>query len=202
LRAYWELGRALRAVADSEDFPHKAELPFLWRNAKLYVPETLLYQDRGPYREHLWYCFRLGDYAEALLGKMKWGEWVTVFDSNGINQEPRFDAWFSQKLSEHAGVLDRAQVRMFAPCVNALLGGIDVDGLSDAELHACYEAAWRVAAIWRAKRSIDSAYAVGRKQIQESIAEHLGLLDEVMGGTETPEGFAEAVIETAEHRPA
>ena len=80
--------------------------------------------------------------------------------------------------------------------------GIDVDGLSDAELHACYEAAWRVAAIWRAKRSIDSAYAVGRKQIQESIAEHLGLLDEVMGGTETPEGFAEAVIETAEHRPA
>jgi hypothetical protein len=202
LRAYWELGRALRAVADSEDFPHKAELPLLWRNAKLYIPETLLYQDRGPYREHLWYCYRLGEYPEPLLNKMKWGEWVTVFDSMGINQEPRFDGWFMRKLSGHTGVLDRTQVRMFAPCVNALLGGIDVGALSDVELCACYEAAWCVAAIWRENHSRDPDYAVDRKQVQESIEEHLGLLDEVMGGAETPEGFAEAVIETAEHRPA
>ena len=64
LEAYWELGRCLNSIVDSDDFENIAELPLLWRNAKMYIPEELLYKERGPYREHLWYCFRLGGYPK------------------------------------------------------------------------------------------------------------------------------------------
>jgi hypothetical protein len=194
LRAYWELGRALRDVALSEDFPHTAELPLLWRNAKLYIPEALLYQDRGPYREHLWYCYRLGGYAEPLLNKLKWGEWVTVFDSNGINQEPRFDVWFQQKLSALQSRPEREWIRMFAPCVNEMLGNIDTCDLSDTELSNCYETAWQITAAWYTKKVDNPDYAVGRKEVQKVINDHLGLLDQVMEGLLSPDKFAEAII--------
>ena len=194
LRTYWELGGALRDVAQSEDFPHEAELPLLWRNAKLYIPDTLLYQDRGPYREHLWYCYRLGGYAEPLLKKMKWGEWVTVFDSNGINQEARFDVWFQEKLSSLSSPPDREWIRMFAPCVNEMLGNIDTCDLSDGELRNCYEAAWQITAAWCAKKAENTKYAVGRKEVQKAISDHLALLDQVMEGQLSPDKFAEVVI--------
>ena len=194
LKAYWELGKALRDVVGSPDFPHKAELPLLWRNAKMYIPEVLLYQDRGPYREHLWYCYRLGGYSAPLLMKMKWGEWVTVFDSNGINQEPRFDAWFQDKLASLESQPDREWIRMFAPCVNEMLGNIDTCDLSDAELHNCYEAAWQTTAAWYAKKAEDPGYAAGRVEVQKAISDHLGLLDQVMEGRLPPEQFAETVL--------
>ena len=54
--AYGEVGRALRDVADNEKLLDKAELPLFWQNAKMYIPAELRYRDRGPYREHLWYC--------------------------------------------------------------------------------------------------------------------------------------------------
>ena len=194
LRAYWELGRALREVAQSENFPHLAELPLLWRNAKLYIPDTLLYQDRGPYREHLRYCYRLGGYREAVVKKMKWGEWVTLFDSNGINQEPKFDGWFQEKLDSLSSPPDREWIRMFAPCVNEMLGNIDTCDLSDAELRNCYEAAWQTTAAWRAKKDENARYEAGRKEVQKGIDDCLGLLDQVMEGQLSPEEFAETVI--------
>jgi len=198
LRAYWELGRALGEVAQSEDFPYVAELPLLWRNAKLYIPDPLLYEDRGPYREHLWYCYRLGGYPESLVNKMKWGEWVTVFDSNGINQEARFDVWFKEKLSGLPSTLDREWIRMFAPCVNEMLGNIDTYDLSDPELRNCYEAAWQITAAWCLKKAETSGYAAGRKEVQKAISEHLGLLDRVMEGQLSPDKFAETVIAHSE----
>jgi len=197
LRAYWELGRALRDISDGGNFPHKAELPLLWRNVKLYIPEALLYQDRGPYREHLWYCYRLGGYSESLVSKMKWGEWVTVFDSNGINQEPRFDVWFQQKLSRLASLLDREWIRLFAPCVNEMLGNIDSCDLTDAELHNCYESAWQIAEAWHSRKERNPNYSVGRKEIQISISDNLGMLDQIMEGKITPEQYAEAIVKAA-----
>jgi hypothetical protein len=194
LLTYWELGRALREVAESSDFPHKAELPLLWRNAKMYLPKEVLYKQRGPYREHLWYCYRLGSYPRKLAQKMKWGEWVTIFDSSGINQESRFDHWFQQKLSNQKDRIDRAQIRMFAPCVNKLLGDIDVNDLSESELFNCYEAAWQISSSWHAKKTSDPRYAVKREDIQKHIESKFALLDKVMDGSVSPNDFASEIL--------
>lgn len=195
LQAYWELGRILRAVVDSGDFPHKAELPLLWQNAKIYLPESLLYANRGPYREHLWYCYRLGGYPETLVSKMNWGEWVTVFDSSGINQEPRFDTWFQLKLGRLKSKLDRDWIRMFTSCINEMLGNIDSSDLKDQELFNCYECAWEIAAKWGAAKREMSNYTVDRKGIQKVIADNLGMLDQIMEGKITPREYAEYIIE-------
>jgi len=194
LLTYWELGRALREVADSDDFPHKAELPLLWRNAKMYLPKEVLYKQRGPYREHLWYCYRLGGYPRKLVQKMKWGEWVTIFDSSGINQESRFDRWFQQKLSNQKDRIERTQIRMFAPCVNKLLGDIDVNDLSDCELFNCYEATWQIALIWHAKKTGDPNYTGKREDVQKSIEGKFALLDKVMDGVVSPDDFASEIL--------
>ena len=196
LKAYWELGRVLRLVSEHSDFPHKAELPLLWQNAKIYIPETLLYTDRGPYREHLWYCFRLGGYPEALVTKMNWGEWVTVFDSSGINQEPRFDVWFQRKLCRQQSRLDRDWIRMFAACINEMLGNIDTADLGDQELSNCYECAWDITAMWQAARRGNPDYAIGRKEIQKAIFSNLGMLDQIMEAKVTPKEFAEYIYDT------
>jgi len=194
LLTYWELGRALREVAESDDFPHKAELPLLWRNAKMYLPKEVLYKQRGPYREHLWYCFRLGGYPRKLAQKMKWGEWVTIFDSSGINQESRFDQWFEEKLSLQKKIVAREQIRMFAPCVNKLLGNIDVNELTNSELFNCYEATWHIALIWLAKKTSDPNYNAKREDVQKSIEGKFALLDKVMDGVVSPDDFASEIL--------
>jgi len=194
LLTYWELGRALIEVTESDDFPHKAELPLFWRNAKMYLPKEVLYKQRGPYREHLWYCYRLGSYPQKLAKKMKWGEWVTIFDSSGINQESRFDHWFNQKLSNQKDRIERAQIRMFAPCVNKLLGDIDVNDLSDSELFNCYEAAWQIALIWHTRKTSDIDYIDKREDIQKRIEERFALLDKVMEGDFSPEDFTSEIL--------
>ena len=194
LLTYWEVGVALRDVAESDDFPHKAELPLLWRNAKMYIPTELLYKERGPYREHLWYCYRLAGYRKELVLKMKWGEWVTVFDSAGINQEPRFDAWFKEKLEKQDARIERDQIRMFTPCVNELLGDVDVNGLSDIELYNCYEAAWEIASIWHGKKMNDPNYTVKREDIQRRIEERFALLDKVMDDTISAHDFGAEIL--------
>ncbi len=194
LLTYWEIGRALREVADSDDFPYKAELPLLWRNAKMYLPKEVLYKQRGPHREHLWYCYRLGGYPKNLVRKMKWGEWVTIFDSPGINQEPRFDQWFEEKLSLQKKTVAREQIRMFAPCVNKLLGNIDVNELTNSELFNCYEATWQIALIWHAKKTGDPNYTGKREDVQKSIEGKFALLDKVMDGVVSPDDFASEIL--------
>ena len=183
---YWEVGRALHDVADNRKLLDKAELPLFWQNAKMYIPAELRYRERGPYREHLWYCYRLGSYPKELADKMSWGEWVTIFDSTGINQELRFDVWFKAKLSEQQEHVGRNWIRMFAPCVNAMLGNIYTHDLSESELVFCYEAAWQVireAHTLQHKRDNKGSYLVGRRELQASIKCNLALLGGVMEGT-------------------
>jgi len=197
LMAYWEVGKALRDVTSNEkDFPYGAELPLLWRNAKIYLPEELLYKERGPHREHLWYCYRLGGYAKKLMKKMRWGEWVTIFDSPGINQEPRFDEWFRDKLISQKKPLPREQIRMFTPCINKLLGNIDIHELTVSELFNCYEAAWQIASIWYARKTTDPSYSCKRDEVQKSIIDNLVLLDKVMDGALVPSEFALQVLDS------
>lgn len=196
LLTYWELGRALREVAESDDFPHKAELPLLWRNAKMYLPKEVLYKQRGPYREHLWYCFRLGGYPRKLAQKMKWGEWVTIFDSSGINQEKRFDDWFNHTLAKQKGLVSRELIRIFAPFVNKMLCNIDISDLSDGELFNCYDAAWHLTFMCRDKRSSTSEAKLDRKHIQKSIESNLGLLDAVMDGYMSSYEYATTILDS------
>ena len=191
---YWMLGRTLREVAVHRELFDEAELPLLWQNAKLYIPEKLLYRKRGPYREHLWYCYRLGSYPKGIAERMNWGEWVTIFDSMGINQEPRFDDWFVSKLSKEQTRISREQIRIFAPSVNTMLGNVDIQELSDSELTNCYEACWSIMKQWFHYKQQDEDYGVGRKEIQVGINELLGKLDLVMAGELPPEMFADEVV--------
>lgn len=197
IQPYWELGRVLREVAKGKDFPHIAELPLLWQNAKIYLPESLLYANRGPYREHLWYCYRLGGYPETLVSKMNWGEWVTLFDSSGINQEPRFDAWFQQRLSRLESKLERDWIRLFTSCVNEMLGNIDTGDLKDQELFNCYECCWEIVVRWWAEKRPSSDHATDRKMILQAITDNLAMLDQIMEGKVSPREFAEYIIETS-----
>lgn len=194
LETYWVLGNMLYSVAHSKDFPILAELPLLWQNTKLYLPESLLYTNRGPYREHLWYCYRLGSYPKQIAKKMKWGEWVTIFDSTGINQEHRFDEWFQQKLNLLKFEIERDHVRMFAPCVNCILKSIDIPALSKKELFNCYEAAWVIAINWYNHKLKDETYLDGREKIQKTIEENFVLLDQVMDGRINAQLFASKIL--------
>ena len=197
---YWEVGRVLRGVADNEKLLDKAELPLFWQNAKIYIPGELRYRDRGPYREHLWYCYRLGGYPKELADKMSWGEWVTIFDSTGINQEIRFDGWFKSKLSEQQEHIERSWIRTFAPCVNAMLSNICTLDLSETELFSCYEVAWRIVAeahILREKKGSKVANLVERRELQASIKSNMGLLGGVMDGTLSPGEYARKILADA-----
>jgi len=195
--AYWEVGTALHDVADNRKLLDKAELPLFWQNAKMYIPAELRYRERGPYREHMWYCYRLGGYPGELAGKMSWGEWVTIFDSTGINQELRFDGWFKAKLSEQQEHVGRSWIRMFAPCVNAVLGNIYTHDLSESELFFCYEAAWQVvgeAHTLKHKRGDKGNYFVGRRELQASIKSNMALLGAVMEGTLSAADYARKIL--------
>lgn len=195
LDAYWELGKAIKGIVESKDFPHKAELPLLWRSIKMHLPdERLLYKQRGPYREHLWYCYRLANYSKTMVHRMKWGEWVTIFDSSGINQEERFDTWFHDKLAVEKGKIERSLIRMFAPCVNKLLGNIDLSDLSDQELSNCYEATWKIAVEWHREKSTNPDYGDKREDVQGKIEAEYYSVDGVMDGTVTASDFAVRVL--------
>lgn len=193
---YWNVGKSIHDIADNPLF-NMVELPLLWKNIKLYLPPELLYKDRGPYREHLWYCYRLADYPISLVKKMHWGEWVTIFDSTGINQERRFDKWFVNKLENQEKIIYREQVRIFAPCINALLGEIDISELKSAELFNCYEAAWNIMLLYIDKKKSLKNVKFGRKEVQDTIKTHLGKLDSVMSGHTAPRDYAAIIIQLA-----
>ena len=191
LLTYWNVGRALRSVTSHSELFNDAELPLLWRAAKMHIPKELLYKDRGPYREHLWYCYRLAGYPKRVAQKMNWGEWVTIFDSPGINQEPRFDEWFCEKLRTEKGRLNRGELRVFAPCVNRMLGDIDIQELEVDELFNCYDAAWQ---LMKHSQSEKDNKPISRKELQRGIESLLGRLDQVMDGKLPPGDYAKEVI--------
>jgi hypothetical protein len=194
--AYWEVGKALREVAAHKELFDEAELPLLWQNVKMYIPNELRYRDRGPYREHLWYCYRLASYPEELASKMSWGEWVTIFDSTGINQELRFDEWFKIKLFQQPEHIGRSWIRMFAPCVNTMLGNIYTPDLTHKELFSCYEAAWQVVREAHAA-SGEKSVSIRRRELQTSIRFNIALLGKVMEGSLPPGEYSHRILADA-----
>lgn len=124
---------------------------------------------------------------------MKWGEWVTIFDSPGINQETRFDDWFHGQLTSLDSDIDRAQIRLFAPCINAMLGNIDISALSTAELYPCYSAGWELANGWRLQIEGGARTTISAKEIREAVEAKIVRLDAVMDGKLSPQEFAQIV---------
>lgn len=199
LQTYWMVGQALREVAKHEELLVSAELPLLWVAAKqMYLPKELLYEDRGPYREHLYYCYRLSAYPLPLAKKMNWGEWVTIFDSAGINQEPRFDKWFQAKLKGEGSGISREQIRTFVPCLNKMLKDISIEDLEDDELFNCYEASWSLMQLWLEKTDGSPSHGADRLELQSAIEAMMPNLDDVMTGKQTPAEYAAATLRMTE----
>lgn len=182
---YWKLGKALRSITDHTDLITTVELPLLWRNVKLYLPPTLLYKDRGVNREHLWYCYRLASYSYELVLKMKWSQWVTLFDSDGINQEARFDTWFGKKLTARTNELSRGEIRSFVPLVNTLLKNIELSQFNNNEVTACYEACWQL---------MNKMGSVPMDKVKKTVSSDVKMFDSLINLTITPEQYADEIL--------
>lgn len=139
---YWELGRVLRRIFFESGLIEPAEKSLYWINARIHVPKYLLADDRGHNRIHLEYCFRLSGFSEEKALRMKWSEWVYLFDSPGINREERFDKWLDSKMDDSSMNFSRESIRLFVQCANQILGKKETSKLINDELFRCYEAAW------------------------------------------------------------
>ncbi len=128
---------------------------------------------------------------------MSWGEWVTIFDSTGINQELRFDGWFKTKLSQSQERLSRSWIRQCAPCVNSILGNIYTHDLTDTELFSCYEAAWQIVRKTHERKEKQGSLMIGRKEIQASVKSNLRLLGAVMEGTLSAHKYSSKILADA-----
>lgn len=188
LGCYWRLGKALRNITEHDEIFSLIELPLLWLNVKMYIPQVLLYKDRGPYREHLWYCYRLASYSIDTANRMNWGEWVTIFDSAGINQEQRFDTWFETKLSGRKEKIKRLEIRNFVPLVNAMLKDIEISELSSTELSACYEACWCIM-----QNLGNDKNGIKRSKTGTAVIKKVALFENLINGTIDAKEYADEI---------
>jgi hypothetical protein len=140
---YWQLGHLLHELFTKNGLD-LTELPLFLENVKLHLPTNIIAKDRSPSRGHLAYCYRLGNLPQSIAMRLKWGEWVTLFDSETIFSEPRFDNWISGLLSRTIEPISRNKIRGFVQSANALLSKIATKDLADEALFRCYEAAWLI----------------------------------------------------------
>ena len=189
---YWELGGVLRKIFFESSLIDDLEKHLYWMNAGVHVPAVLTAKDRGPHRLHLEYCFRLAGFPKAKAMKMKWGEWVYLFDSPGINREPRFDSWLEEKIEEEPNKFSRENIRILAQSINKLLGNTETSDLSDEQLTRCYEVAWAIKEVFAA-RATDLPNDQLKRALRSGIEKHHARLGEVIEGTEDPSAFAALV---------
>lgn len=191
---YWELGNILRKVFYESGLIDSSEKHLYWLNAQMYVPNELMAKDRGPHRLHLAYCFRLAGFPKSKVVKMKWGEWVYLFDSPGINREQRFDKWLEEKMQKEPEKFGRDNVRIFAQSINRLIGNVETKDLADEQLTRCYDAAWLIK-----ENFINMAGEVSNDVMKEAlrtgIQKNYTILGEVISGTRDASEFAMLVAE-------
>lgn len=189
---YWELGSVLRNVFFKSELIDTSEKHLYWLNARLYVPEELMAKDRGPNRIHLEYCFRLAGFPKDKAMRMKWGEWVYLFDSPGINREQRFDKWLEEKMQNNPNKFSRDDIRILAQSINKLLGKIETKDLSDIQLMRCYNSAWSVKEIFITKTS-ELQNDPLKEILKRGIAKWYTKLGDVIDGKITEVEFARLV---------
>lgn len=191
---YWGLGDVLRGIYLESGLVDASEKHLYWHDVRLHVPEELMAKDRSPNRMHLEYCFRLAGFPKNKAVKMKWGEWVYLFDSPGINREQRFDKWLETKMQNEPNKFGRDDIRILAQSINKLLGNIETRDLTDGELTRCYEAAWFVKEIFRAKAS-DLPNDELKDALKKGIERNYTRFGEVIRGTQEAGAFAALVAE-------
>lgn len=199
---YWRLGKVLREILYKSGLVDPVEKSLLWLNAKIHIPAVLIKEDRGPERNHLEYCCRLGGFSKEKAEKINWGEWVYLFDSPGINKEKRFDIWFEKKIDQKDSDLSRISIRVFVQCLNNMIGNIETDDLIDEELFHCYDAAWLL------KKGI-LAYLQETKELElkqinsrlkEGIKQNYTKIGEVMEDILLPQDFAIIVLDAVKNK--
>lgn len=195
---YWRLGKVLYKILFESGLVDPAEKSLLWLNAKIHIPTTLTKEDRGPERNHLEYCCRLGRFSKEKAEKMNWGEWVYLFDSPGINKEKRFDIWFEKKIDQKDIDLSRISIRVFVQCLNNMIGNIETADLSDGELFRCYNAAWelRNELSVRKKEIKSQELKQLNMKIKKGIRQNYTKVGDVMENKLTAQDFAKAVLNT------
>jgi hypothetical protein len=191
---YWELGNVLRKVFFDSQLIDASEKHLYWLNARLHVPEELLAKDRGPNRLHLEYCFRLAGFPKDIATRMKWGEWVYLFDSPGINREERFDNWLEAKMQNEPNKFSRDDIRFLAQSINRLLGNKETKDLSDEQLRRCYEAAWFIKENF-SKKAKELPNDELKEALKVGIEKNYKKLGEVINGAQEPAVFASLVAE-------
>jgi len=190
---YWELGNVLWKVFFDSQLIDASEKHLYWLNARLHVPEELLTKDRGPNRLHLEYCFRLAGFPRGKAMRMKWGEWVYLFDRSGINREQRFDKWLEEKMQDEPDKFSRDDIRILAQTINGLLGNKETKDLLDEQLRRCYEAAWFIKENFR-KKAKELPNDELKEALKVGIEKNYTKLGEVINGTQEAVAFALCVF--------
>ena len=148
-------------------------------NIKIHTPEELIAKDRGPNRQHIEYCFRLAGFTKPKAIMMKWGEWVYLFDSPGINREPRFDRWFDMKMDNEPSHLGRSDIRLFVQIINIFLKGIETKDLNDQQLINIYDASWKIKGKYIDSKSKNSDI---RSSLTSYLQENFNQLSQMIDG--------------------
>lgn len=191
--AYWELGSVLRKIFFESRLIEPAEKSFYWINVRMHVPKSLLADDRGHNRIHLEYCFRLAGFSKEKALRMKWSEWVYLFDSPGINREERFDRWLDSKMDDSLINFSRESIRLFVQCANHILGRKETSKLSDDELFRCYEAAWmlqrKLFLISKDMRNNEL-----KERLKNSIQRNYNQIGQVIDNFLLPEAFVDEIV--------
>lgn len=190
--AYWELGCVLRKIFFEFGLIEPSEKHLYWINARMHTPKSLLANDRGHNRLHLEYCFRLAGFSNEKTMRMKWSEWVYLFDSPGINREERFDSWLNLKMNDSSIKFSRESIRLFIQCTNQILGKKETSKLSDDELFRCYEVAWMLQ-----KKLLLISKDIKNNELKErlknSIRRNYNQIGQVIDDFLLPEVFADAI---------
>ena len=188
---YWRLGQALQDLLVHSNLVG-AETPYFFQNVEYRAPKVFEAQktSRGANRQHLVYCFRLGKYRKEIALKLKWSEWSYLFDRSGINQELRFDKWFSSAIDKHPGLFDRKTVRLLGKVLHIFFSKTETADLSDVELYRCYDAA-----LLFCKRIQNKAPADEEDDVIQRLLTRRNLIAQVMDARISPETFCQSVME-------
>ncbi|MBI4842753.1 MAG: hypothetical protein HY809_00290 [Nitrospirae bacterium] len=193
VEAYWELGSVLRKIFLKSRLIEPSEKHLYWINARMHTPKSLLADDRGHNRLHLEYCFRLAGFSKEKAQRMKWSEWVYLFDSPGINREERFDRWLDSKMNDSSIKLSRESIRLFVQCANQILGKKETSKLLDDELFRCYISAWMLQ-----KKLLLISKDIRNNELKErlkySIRKNYNQIGQVIDNFLLPEAFVDEII--------
>jgi len=135
LELWYRLGEKLQGIADDERVVKPAERHWLWQAIRMYASDLILRKDRGPFRIHFDYCYRISKIPRDCLEGFSWDDWVFLFDSKCFREDPRTDEWLRQRAREISS-LSRSELRAFVRRANAILKKNDTSVLSREELFA------------------------------------------------------------------